>query len=123
MKRNNRVFSEKLKRRIYNFIIELVGFIETLPKNDSLCKVVINQLLRSVTSIVANYVEAIAGSSKKDFTNFLSYSLKSANETKFWLALLRDAKKGDRNKINLFLDELIEISNIIGSSVRTLKGK
>lgn len=123
MRRNNKAFSEKLKRRIYQFIIELIKFTETLPKNDPLCRIAVDQLLRSGTSIGANYVEAIAGSSKRDFTNFLTHSLKSANESKFWLALLRDTGKGNKAKINLLLNELGEISNIIGSSVRTLKGK
>jgi four helix bundle protein len=121
MKRDNKEFAEKLKRRIYNFIIKLVSFTETLPTNDRLCIIATDQLLRSGTSMGANYVEAIAGSSKKDFTNFLTHCLKSANESKFWLALLRDTGKGDRNEINLLLSELVEISNIIGSSVRTLK--
>jgi len=121
MRKDNKEFSEKLKRRIYNFILKLVAFIETLDRRDPLCRVAIDQLLRSGTSMGANYVEAIAGSSKRDFTNFLTHSLKSANESKFWLALLRDTSKGDRAKINSLLEELIEISNIIGSSVRTLK--
>jgi len=123
MRKDNKAFSETLKRRIYKFIIGLVRFVETLPKNDPLCRIAIDQLLRSGTSIGANYVEAIAGSSKKDFTNFLTHALKSANESKFWLALLRDTGKGEKDKINSLLDELMEISNIIGSSVKTLKGK
>ena len=123
MRKNNKAFSEELKKRIYKFILELVSFVETLPKEDSLCKIAIDQLLRSGTSVGANYIEAIAGSSIKDFANFLSYSLKSANESKFWLALLRDTGKGNRDRINSLLNELIEISNIIGSSVKTIKGK
>lgn len=103
--------------------MQLVKFVEALPKNDDLCKVARNQLIRSGTSIGANYVEAISGSSKKDFTNFLTHSLKSANESKFWLALLRDTGKGDREKINQLLEELIEIANILASSIRTLKSK
>lgn len=123
MRKDNKAFKEKLKRRIYKFILDLVELIETLPKNDPLCRVAVDQLLRSGTSMGANYVEAIAGSSRKDFTNFLTHCLKSSNESKFWLALLRDTGKGDREKINNLLEELIEISNIIGSSVRTLKRK
>jgi len=123
MTKNNKEFSKELKARVYKFILNLITFIETLPKNDSLCKVVTNQLLRSGTSIGANYVEAIAGSSKKDFTNFLTHSLKSANESKFWLALLRDTHKGKKNTINSLLRELKEISKILGSSVKTLKTK
>lgn len=123
MKQDNKKFSEELKRRIYKWILRLVKFLETLSKNDSLCRTANGQLIRSGTSIGANYVEAIAGSSKKDFTNFLSHSLKSANESKFWLALLRDTGKGDKDEINGLLKELIEIANILASSIRTLKGK
>ena len=121
MKRSNKEFSDNLKRRIYYFIIKLVKFTYSLPKNDRLCVIATDQLIRSGTSMGANYVEAIAGSSKKDFTNFLTHCLKSANESKFWLALLRDTNKADRITVNLLLQELIEIENIMGSSVKTLK--
>lgn len=122
MNKDNKTFSEELKRRIYLFVLDLIKFTETLPRDNAFCRIATDQLIRSATSIGANYVEAIAGSSKKDFTNFLSYALKSANESKFWLALLRDTKKADRNIVNRLLTELTEISNILGSSVRTLKG-
>jgi four helix bundle protein len=123
MSQDNKKFSEELKKRIYNWILRLIKFLDTLPKNDTLCRTVDNQLMRCGTSIGANYVEAIAGSSKKEFVNFLSYALKSANESKFWLALLRDADKGDKNEINELLKELIELANILASSVRTMRGK
>ena len=123
MPQDNKKFSEELKRRIYNWILRLIKFLDTLPKDDSLCRTTDNQLIRCGTSIGANYIEAIAGSSKKEFTNFLSHALKSANESKFWLALLRDAGKGDKDEINGLLNELIEIANILASSIRTLRGK
>lgn len=119
----NKEFKEQFKKRLYVFIIDLVKMVEKLPKNDELCKVASNQIIRSVTSIGANYIEAQAASSRKDFINFLHHSLKSANESKFWLALLRDADKGDKDKINQLLKELTEISNILASSLLTLKGK
>lgn len=122
MKRDNKAFSEELKKRIYKFILDLIRFIYTLPTNDPLCRVAIDQLIRCGTSIGANYIEAIAGSSRKDFTNFLTHALKSANESKFWLALLRDSGKGNKEEINRLLTELLEIAKILGSSVRTLKG-
>lgn len=123
MKQDNKTFSENFRKRIYRFILRLIKFIEVLPKNDDVCRIARNQLIRSGTSIGANYVEAIAGSSRKDFANFLNNSLKSSNESKFWLALLRDTGKGNKNEINELLKELIEISNILGSSIRTLKRK
>ena len=86
-------------------------------------QIISKQLLRSATSIGANIIEAQAGSSKKDFTNFFSHALKSANESKFWLGLLRDSKKGNQEEIEKLLQETIELSNILGSSILTLKGK
>lgn len=118
---DNNTFKENFKRRIYEFILRIISFIEKLPKNDDVCRIVRDQLIRSVTSIGANYIEAIAASSRKDFTNFLSHCLKSANETKFWLALLRDTHKTKDNVIGVYLSELKEIANILGSSVKTLR--
>ncbi|HOZ16610.1 MAG TPA: four helix bundle protein [Candidatus Portnoybacteria bacterium] len=123
MPQDNKKFSEELKKRIYNWILRLIKFLDILNKNDSLCRTVDGQLIRCGTSIGANYVEAIAGSSKKDFVNFLSHALKSANESKFWLALLRDSGKGNQDEINNLLKELIELANILASSIRTMRNK
>lgn len=120
---NNKEFKEQFKKRIYQFTINLVKFIDQLPKNDSLCRIAGNQLIRSGTSIGANYVEAQAASSKKDFINFVHYSLKSANESKFWLALLLDTNKAPKAETDKLLAELTQIANIFGSSLITLKGR
>jgi four helix bundle protein len=122
MKNDKEKFKKEFKIRIYSFILKLIKFIDNLPK-DTTCKVIGTQLLRSSTSIGANYIEAQAFSSKKDFTNFFHHSLKSANESKFWLDLLPDWGKSKKEDINILLEELTEISNILGSSPLTLKGK
>jgi four helix bundle protein len=115
-------FKEDFKKRIKLFILNLIQFIDSLP-NDRTCKIIGNQLLRSGTSIGANYFEARAASSKNDFTNFFNHSLKSANESKFWLEILIDAKKCNLDQANKLLKETVEISNIFASSILTLKGK
>jgi len=115
-------FKKEFKSRIYKFILRLVKFIDKLPKDTS-SQIFARQILRSGTSIGANYIEAQAASSKKDFTNFFHYSLKSANESKFWLAILRDTGKGDKKEAEALLQELTEIANIIGASILTLKNK
>ena len=122
MKNDKEKFKKEFKARIYYFILRLVRFIDKLPKDTS-SQIFAKQLLRSGSSIGANYIEAQASSSKKDFINFFHHSLKSANESKFWLAVLRDTKRGDTNEINQLLDELIEISNILGASLITVKGR
>lgn len=122
MQNDKEKFKTELKRRIYNWVLRLIKFVDKLLK-DSSTHIMARQLMRSGSSIGANYIEAQAGSSKKDFVNFLQYALKSANESKFWLALLRDSGKADKKEANDLLDELIEIANILGSSVLTVKGK
>jgi four helix bundle protein len=100
----------------------MIKFIDKLPK-DSVCNVMGKQLLRSGTSILANYIEANSASSKKDFINFFTHSLKSANESKVWLTLLKDTEKGDAEELKWLLDELIQIANIFASSILKMKGK
>ncbi len=111
-----------IKERSYHFALKIIKLVESLP-NDRVCKIIADQLLRSATSIGANIIEAQAASSKRDFTNFLNYSLKSANETKFWLGLLRDSGKKDRRIINPLLDETKQLSSILASSILKLKRK
>ena len=79
---NKEKLKAEIKKRIYNWILKLIKFINSLPKNTS-SQIIAKQLLRSGTSIGANYIEAQAASSKKDFINFIHHSLKSANESKF----------------------------------------
>lgn len=93
-----------------------------MPQNP-ITKVIVDQLIRSGTSILSNYIEAGASSSRKDYTNFFHHALKSANESKVWLALLRDTDNGDKQEISWLLTELAEIANILASSILTLKGK
>ena len=113
---------EELNKRVYVFSVKVIRFLDKLPKK-KLYWTVGDQLLRSATSIGANIIEAQAASSRKDFTNFYNHSLKSANESKVWLTLLRDTDKGDKKELKWLLDELIEISNILASSILTMKGK
>ncbi|MDI6733639.1 MAG: four helix bundle protein [Planctomycetota bacterium] len=111
-----------LKKRAYHYALDLIRFLRDCP-NDIISQELKRQLLRSGTSIGANIIEAQASSSKKDFTNFFSYSLKSANESKFWLCLIRDATDVPKDKVDKLLQETIELSNILGASILTLKGK
>lgn len=122
MKNDREKFKKEFKSRVYRFVLEIIKFVDSLPKDTS-SQAIGNQLLRSGTSIGANYIEAQASSSKKDFTNFFHYSLKSANESKFWLAVLRDSKKAKKERVGPLLKELAQIANILGSSLLTLKGK
>lgn len=104
------------------YSIQLVKFIDKLPKESS-AQIIAKQLLRSGTSIGANVVEAHGSSSRKDFANFFTHALKSANESKYWLGLLRDTQKAPKENVEALLNETIELSNILASSIITIKGK
>ena len=111
-----------LEERTAQFGEKIIKFCKEI-KQDAITKSLINQLVRSRTSIGANYMEANSASSKRDFINFFTHSLKSANESKVWLVLLKDTNKGNREESDWLLNELIEIANVLASSILTLKGK
>ncbi len=111
-----------IKIRTYKYALSIMAMIDRLPNKRS-GWIISDQLLRAATSIGANIIEAQAASSKRDFINFMTYSLKSANESKFWLGLLRDGKILEADKVNGILDETKEIANILASIVLNAKGK
>jgi len=88
-----------LKVRTYFFSIKVIKFLATLPDN-KIYQIITAQLLRAVTSIGANIVEAKSSSSKRDFIKFYEIALKSANESKYWFGLLRDSLDLDKNILN-----------------------
>lgn len=122
MQNDKSKFKKDFKKRLYAFTLRLVEFLDNLP-NDNVSKRIGDQLLRSGTSIIGNYIEGQAASSKKDFTNYFNTSLKSSNESKLWFALLRDSGRANVEDVSWFLKELDEITNIFASSILTLRGK
>jgi len=115
----------KFKIRIYQYIINLIKFLGAIP-NDLITVEIKKQLLRSGTSIGANYFEAEAASSKKDFQNFFRIALKSANESKFWLVILKNSEILPKilfPKYAHILQETEEIAKILAASILTMKGK
>ncbi len=111
-----------VKQRTYLYALDVLKFLETLPEG-YITRTIGKQLLRSATSVCANIVEAQASSSKKDFVNFYTHALKSANESKFWFGLLKDSGKASHEAVSPLLNETHELSNILASSILTMKGK
>jgi len=120
--KNRTNFKNEFKKRLYVFTLRLIEFLDKLPE-DNVSRRIGDQLIRSGTSIIGNYIEGQAASSKKDFTNFFNTSLKSANESKLWFALLRDSGRVKPQEVAWFLNELNEIANVFASSILTLKGR
>lgn len=122
MQNDKEKFKNEFRKRLYNFVLRLIEFLDRLPK-DNVSRRIGDQLLRSGTGIIGNYVEGQAASSKKDFTNYFNTSLKCTNESKLWFALLRDSGRAKPEEVAWFLSELNEFANIFASSILTLKGK
>ena len=103
---------KKVADKVVIFSKEVIMFVKVC-RFDRIYSSLFDQLIRSSSSIGANLVEAKAGSSKKDWKKFYVISLKSANETKYWLCLIRDTLDTDKERINKLLKEADEISRII----------
>lgn len=112
----------QLKYRAYYFSINIIKFVNQLSYQ-IVNKIVVDQLVRCATSIGANIIEAKASSSRKDFIRFYEIALKSANETKYWLCLVKDGLGLKEKEIDNLLNEVKEISKMLGSSILTLKNK
>jgi four helix bundle protein len=115
-------FKEEFGARVYRFALDAIGLVDRLPAEQT-SRIITDQLIRSTTSIGASVIEAQAASSRRDYRNFFTYALKSANECKFWLGLLRDSGRGDKQTINRLVKEATEIANILAASILALKGR
>ena|SRR3990170_7833834 len=111
-----------LRHRSYQFSLSIIYFITTFS-NKRIYWIFTDQLLRAATSVGANIIEAKASSSKKDFIRYYQIALKSANETTYWLSLLRDSKLISNKTIESLIGEAEEICKMLASSLLTLKGK
>lgn len=112
----------ELKYRSFFFASKLIKFLDTIPQKISI-RIIVDQLIRCATSIGANVTEATGSGSRREFTNYFQIALKSANETKYWLALLKEIVPQRAKDIEVFIKETQEISNVIGSSILTLRGR
>ncbi len=108
-----------LSKRLLNFAVRVIKYLRTLPKSAEY-NVIRYQLIKSSTSSGANYDEAQAGSSRKDFHNKVNISLKEMAESNYWLevikAILETTKK--EKELDWLINESEELDNILGSIVK-----
>jgi four helix bundle protein len=114
--------NEELRKRFYEFALEIVKFVRNLPKEMVAYKIG-KQLINSGPSIAANYEEATGAFSKEDFIYKVNTAFKEAKETNLWLRLLRDSDLGSGDYVRRLIQESEEIRNILGKSVTTARKK
>ena len=113
---------QDLGERLFEFAVAVVRIAQRLPRNFA-GKHVGTQLLRSGTSAGANYEEARAAESKKDFVHKLQLSLKEMREARFWLRLIAASALSQDDDITGLLDEATQLRAILSKAVATSKGK
>jgi four helix bundle protein len=111
-----------IRYRAFRFSLQVIKFLGHLQKNRTLF-IIADQLLRSATSIGVNLTEAKSSSSKKDFIRFYEIALKSANETLYWLLLLKESQLVKDIEVQPLLDETKAIAKMIAKSLLTIKKK
>lgn len=111
-----------LEERTALFGEEVINFCRKLNQ-DVITRPIISQLIRSSTSIGANYMEANAASSKKDFRNKIFICKKESQETKHWLRMLAKALPKDKATIGTLWKEVQELTMIFQKITNSLDGK
>lgn len=103
-----------LEERTTTFSKEIIIFCQKSRK-DIVTTPLVTQLVRSGTSIGANYCEANGASSKKDFVNKIFICKKESKETQYWLKILSDALPENKDKLSELWQEAKELAMIFSA--------
>jgi len=112
----------KLEDRTAKFSGDIIDLIRKVRK-DIVTTPLLSQLVRSATSIGANYCEANGASSKKDFKNKIYICKKEAKETKYWLQLLGKANAENIEECRKYWQEAHELTLIFSKIIVTIEGR
>lgn len=109
-----------LEERTAKFGEIVIRLCKSVPQN-VITSPIINQLIRSGTSVGANYMEANGASSKKDFKNKIFICKKEIQETKHWLRMLAEASPVNKAECQKVWLETQELTLIFGKIISSLK--
>ena len=114
---------EDIRERAFKFSLRVITLCKGLPKNE-INRVLVNQVLRSATSIGANLEEALGAHTRAEFTNCTNIAKKEARETIYWLRLIAESNdKTIKNRMTNLIQEAAEVVKILTASIKKLKGK
>jgi four helix bundle protein len=115
-------FAEALKKRTKKFVVDNIKFYRTLPKTEE-AKIMGRQLLRSSSSVGANYRAVCRARSQAEFHSKLSIVVEEADESAFWMEVLIEAEVVNENELSSLLKEANEILKITAASRKTVSNK
>ena len=110
--------ANKLEKDLTDYSVRVIKFVRKIERD--IPRSLADQLIRSATSVGANYTEAINGSSKADFKNKIFIAKKEASETKYWLNIIKELSS---EPIEDLLAETQGYIMILQKTVNTLNGK
>ena len=113
---------QEFKERTKNLALRAIRVVDSLPKTIS-AQVIGKQLLRSATSVGANYRAACRARSRADMIAKLAIVEEEADETAYWLELLVASAIVPENKLRSLIEETEEIVAMTVASIRTLRSK
>jgi four helix bundle protein len=114
------VNADTLKERIKQFAIQAIRLCSTLAKSSE-SSIITRQLMRSATSVGANYRAVCRARSAPDFVSKLGIVLEETDESLFWIDLLVDTGIASTDKVRLLRSEANELVAIFVASLRTAK--
>jgi len=112
----------ELEKRTKNFAVNIIKFVSCVEVS-CISQVLNYQLLKSSTSVGANYREANRAESRNDFVHKIAIVQKEASETQYWLELYCAVEIGDKQKREALMQESTELLAIFTSIGKALKGK
>jgi len=115
-------FAELLKSRTKSLAIRIVKLFQSLPKTDE-AKIIGKQLLRSATSIAANYRAACRARSQAEYYAKVCIASEEADETQFWLEILIETNIISQSKLSSLQEEVSEILAILTKSKSSIRQK
>ena len=113
---------DDLRKRTKDFALRIIRMVASLPRS-TVSNVIGKQVLRSGTSIGANYREALRASSRKHFASTVAIVLREADETLYWLDLLADANIVKPGKLSLLRKEADELIAIFAATLKKTKSQ
>jgi len=119
---NNNQSKFNLAERTAKYGIEIIRFVKLLPETN-INKPLINQLVRSATSVGANYMEADCSDSAKDFIHKMIICKKEAKETCYWLQMIAETNPEKKDECRKYWREAHEFILIFSKSIQTKKNK
>jgi len=109
---------KELKERTKQFALRVMRLVDALPKTAA-GRALGNQLIRSGTSVGANYRAACRGRSKAEFIAKIGTVVEEADESKFWLELIMDGELVQRSRVEALWKEADELTAIFVASAKT----